>query len=98
MIIASQNMSNTSGHQVYENQVDNDEDKNREESMDENDENQIDSEGDEDLPCPEETCEFRFSSKRVLQFHLTFHKENSQSEVRIGFNSSVALIFITGNK
>ena len=82
VIIASQNMSNTSGHQVYENQVDNDEDKNREESMDENDENQIDSEGDEDLPCPEETCEFRFSSKRVLQFHLTFHKENSQNEVR----------------
>ena len=59
---------------IYEIQVDDDEDEIRGESMDENDENQIDSEGGEDLLCPDENCEFRFSSKRILELHLSLHE------------------------
>ena len=36
---------------------------------------QIDSENDEDFVCPFETCEYKFSSQRVLQLHISLLHE-----------------------
>ena len=59
--------------QIVINLVD-DSDENQDDSMDESDENQIDSEND-DIVCPYEKCEYKFSSERVLQLHISLLHE-----------------------
>ena len=51
-----------------------DSDDNQDDSMDESDENQIDSEND-DIACPYEKCEYKFSSDRVLELHISLLHE-----------------------
>ena len=72
--------------QIVINLVD-DSDENQDDSMDESDENQIDSEND-DILCPYEKCEYKFSSERVLQLHNSLLHEVQIKEEKENFASN----------
>ena len=72
--------------QIVINLVD-DSDENQDDSMDESDENQIDSENN-DIMCPYEKCEYKFSSERVLQLHISLLHEVQIKEEKENFASN----------
>ena len=50
---------------------------------------QIDSENDEDFVCPFETCEYKFSSQRVLQLHISLLHETLKIKQELEYPENV---------
>ena len=68
---------------------DSDENEDDSNSMDGSDENQIDSEND-DIACPYEKCEYKFSSDRVLELHISLLHEVQIKQEDSGNDSELA--------